>query len=167
MLCAPLKGELLPGDFHSRPSAHPLCYSIAYLFKAGEQFLPFSRVMPVEEIQARLQDSYLMRLEDGGEMLMGIVNRLYAEGRSDLLPLFKRLIQEVHPSDRKMSVFERQRAAERSVRTVYLHAHMDEDTFDCARAALCPDTVPLGPGRMVPACTYNLFYRQKDERFYV
>ena len=52
------------------------------------------------------------------------------------------------------------------MRTVYLHAHMDEDTFDCSRAMLCPDLVPAEPGRLIPACTYNLFYRMKDERFY-
>jgi hypothetical protein len=26
--------------------------------------------------------------------------------------------------------------------------------------------VPVEPGRLVPACTYNLLYRMKDERFY-
>ena len=62
---------------------------------------------------------------------------------------------------------ERQRLAEASVRTIYLHAHMDEDTFDCSRAMLCPDLVPTGPGRLVPACTYNLFYRMQDERFFI
>ncbi len=44
---------------------------------------------------------------------------------------------------------------------------MDEDTFDCSRAMMCPDLVPAEPGRLIPACTYNLFYRMKDERFYV
>jgi hypothetical protein len=32
---------------------------------------------------------------------------------------------------------------------------------------MCPDLVPAEPGRLIPACTYNLFYRMKDERFYV
>jgi hypothetical protein len=63
--------------------------------------------------------------------------------------------------------FERQRLAEQSVRTtIYSHAHMDEDTFDCSRAMLCPDLVPAEPGRWIPACTYNLFYRMRDERFF-
>ena len=30
-----------------------------------------------------------------------------------------------------------------------------------------PDLVPAEPGRLIPACTYNLFYRMLDERFYV
>jgi len=44
---------------------------------------------------------------------------------------------------------------------------MDEDTFDCSRAMLCPDLVPAEPGRLIPACTYNLFYRMLDDRFFV
>jgi len=61
---------------------------------------------------------------------------------------------------------ERQRRAEAMVRTVYIHAHMDEDNFDCTRAMLCPDLVPAEPGKWIPACTYNLIYRMRDERFY-
>ena len=65
-----------------------------------------------------------------------------------------------------LATFERQRLAESAVRTVYVHAHMDEDTFDCSRAMMCPDLAPAGPGKLVPACTYNLLYRMRDERFY-
>jgi hypothetical protein len=43
---------------------------------------------------------------------------------------------------------------------------MDEDTLDCSRAMLCPDLVPAEPGRLIPACTYNLFYRRQDPRFF-
>ena len=76
-------------------------------------------------------------------------------------------METLYPPDAPRSVFERQKLAESCVRTVYVHTHMDEDTFDCSRAMLCPDLVPSEPGRWIPACTYNLFYRQKDERFYV
>ena len=81
------------------------------------------------------------------------------------LATLRRLIEQLYPAGRAVSDFQRQQLAEASVRTVYLHAHMDEDTFDCSRAMLCPDLVPAEPGRMIPACTYNLFYRMQDERF--
>jgi len=57
------------------------------------------------------------------------------------------------------------RFAERNLRTVDIHAHMDEDTFDCSRAMLCPELVAAEPGRLIPACTYNLFHRMRDQRF--
>ena len=52
------------------------------------------------------------------------------------------------------------------VKTVTIHAHMDEDNFDLARVALCGDLVPDETGAMVPACSYNLLYRRKDPRFW-
>ena len=77
------------------------------------------------------------------------------------------MVEQLYPSGESVSEFDRQQIAESAVRTIYLHAHMDEDTFDCSRAMLCPDLVPAEPGRLVPACTYNLFYRVQDPRFYV
>jgi len=57
--------------------------------------------------------------------------------------------------------------AESAGRTITIHSHMNEDSFDCSRAMMCPDMVPAGPGRLIPACTYNLFHRQQHERFHV
>ncbi|MCP4113606.1 MAG: radical SAM protein [Desulfobacteraceae bacterium] len=167
ILCSGLNGEIEPSDFVSRPSAHPLCYSLCYFFKLENIFLPFSRVLTTEELHEKLKMSYLLRVDDNTDFFTDIINRLYAMGRTDVLPEFKKLIQRLFPSDRSLGQFERQKNAESSVRTIYIHSHMDEDTFDCSRAALCPDLVPSEPGRMIPACTYNLFYRRQDENFYV
>ena len=35
-----------------------------------------------------------------------------------------------------------------------------------ARLPVCPDQVPDPEGRLIPACAYNLFYREKDPRFW-
>jgi uncharacterized radical SAM superfamily Fe-S cluster-containing enzyme len=75
-------------------------------------------------------------------------------------------VDRVYPAGRSLSAAERQTVAEESLLAVYLHAHMDEDTFDVARVAVCPDQVPDPDGRLIPACAYNLFYRQKDPRFW-
>jgi uncharacterized radical SAM superfamily Fe-S cluster-containing enzyme len=53
-----------------------------------------------------------------------------------------------------------------TVKTIYIHSPMNEDTFDCSRAMQCPELVPSEPGKLIPACSYNLFYRMKDKRFY-
>jgi uncharacterized radical SAM superfamily Fe-S cluster-containing enzyme len=82
------------------------------------------------------------------------------------LKAFRGLVERLFPATGALSDFEQQRAAEEMVRTIYVHSHMDEDNFDCSRAMLCPDLVPAEPGRLIPACTYNLFYRMKDPRFY-
>ncbi|MFA6291544.1 MAG: radical SAM protein, partial [Victivallales bacterium] len=167
IVCSESRGELQFGDFSTRPSAHPLCYMTCYMLKAGDKFLPFARFVPEEKLKGMMRDSYLLRLENESEFFKDTINELYAKGDSCQLKIFRELVEQLYPGDRKVTMFERQRLAESSVRTVYIHSHMDEDNFDCSRAILCPDLVPSEPGRLIPACTYNLFYRMEDERFYV
>ena len=167
IVCNYSRGDLAFSDFVSRPAAHPLCYLTCYVLKSGEKLLPFARFAPAEKITALMEDSYLMRLQDQDAFFRDAINDLYSRSQHEELPLFRNLIERLYPAGRQPTVFERQRIAESAVRTVYVHAHMDEDTFDCSRAMLCPDLVPAEPGRMIPACTYNLFYRMQDERFYV
>ncbi len=72
-----------------------------------------------------------------------------------------------HPLCYLVGCISKERTAKSAVKTIYVHSYMDEDTFDCSRAMLCTDLVSSEPGRFIPACTYNLFYRMKDERFYI
>ena len=167
IVCEQSGGMLTPDDFMPRPSAHPLCYSLCYLVKSGDSFLPFLRFASPQRLAPLLAESYLIRLRDDDSLFREAIDELYARGETENLAVFRRLIEDLYPSDRAVGRFARQRLAERAVRTVYVHAHMDEDTFDCSRAMSCPDLVPTEPGRLVPACTYNLFYRMQDERFYV
>jgi uncharacterized radical SAM superfamily Fe-S cluster-containing enzyme len=160
-------GGLSGGDFFGRPSAHPLCYLLCYLLKDGEQCTPLTRLAPSKRIASLLRDSYLIRPENDVDFFTDLINQLYAEGKTEHLATLRKLVERLYPSGKTVSDFERQKIAESAVRTIYVHSHMDEDNFDCSRAMLCPDLVPAEPGRMIPACTYNLFYRQKDERFYV
>lgn len=167
IVCAASGGALSFSDFLPRPAAHPLCYLTCFMLKTNGKFLPLARLAPREEISARMRDSYLLRLEDGDRFFRGIVDRLYARKEAEQLKDLRRLVDQLFPVGRALSAFARQRLAESAVRSIYIHAHMDEDTFDAARAMLCPDLVPAEPGRLIPACAYNLFYRQQDERFYV
>jgi len=167
IVCKYSGGDLVFSDFVPRPSAHPLCYLTCYALKSGETLLPFARFAPAEKIAGLMRDSYLLRVDDQDAFFRDAMNDLYASNQPEQLTLFRNLIERLYPSGRRPTVFERQRIAESAVRTVYVHAHMDEDTFDCSRAMLCPDLVPAEPGRLIPACTYNLFYRMQDERFYV
>lgn len=166
-VCRHSNGVLEFSDFLPRPAAHPLCYLTCYLLRSRGRWLPFARFAPREKLLAWMADSYLMRLEGEESFFRTAIDELYARGEREQLAVFRELVEALYPRGVTRSAFERQRLAESCVRTVYVHAHMDEDTFDCSRAMQCPDLVPAEPGRWIPACTYNLFYRRKDERFYV
>jgi 7,8-dihydro-6-hydroxymethylpterin dimethyltransferase len=160
-------GELEFSDFVTRPSAHPLCYLICYALKTEAGMLPFTRFGDPGRLAGLIGESYLIRPEEGQDFFTDSVNQLYAQGRTREMAALRSLVERMYPPGLALGAFERQRIAESAVRTVYVHSHMDEDTFDCSRAMMCPDLVPAEPGRLVPACTYNLFYRMQDERFYV
>jgi uncharacterized radical SAM superfamily Fe-S cluster-containing enzyme len=166
-VCEQSNGVLEFNDFITRPSAHPLCYLVCYMLKSGSEMLPFVQFAPREKIEKLIQNSYLIRPENGNDFFMDIINQLYSEGKTEHLAVLRRLVEKMYPSKSSLTDFERQRIAESAVRTIYIHTHMDEDTFDCSRAMLCPDLVPSEPDRLIPACTYNLFYRMKDDRFYL
>ena len=166
IVCEHSGGALDPADFMPRPSAHPLCYSVCYMLASGGEFVPFTRFASRDTIAGLMRDSYLIRLEREDAFFRQAIDVLYSRGETAHLKVFRDLVERLYPQDRVLTVFERQGLAESAVRTVYIHSHMDEDTFDCSRAMLCPDLVPAEPGRLIPACTYNLFYRTQDPRFY-
>lgn len=166
LIAAASGGRLLPDDFTARPSAHPLCYRVGFLLRDGGRLAPLTRLAGMERTAALLSDSYLPRLGGDPTFIRDTANEAAARGAdpADLRAL-RALIEDCHPAQ-PLTEAERQRRAETRVRSIYVHAHMDEDSFDAARAMCCPDLVPTTPGRFVPACTYNLFHRRADPRFF-
>jgi uncharacterized radical SAM superfamily Fe-S cluster-containing enzyme len=140
---------------------------ICYALKTAPGILPFARFTDPHRLTDLIRDSYLVRPDEGQDFFADVINQLYAQGRTEHLQALRKLVEELYPAGKPLGTFDRQRIAESAVRTVYVHTHMDEDTFDCSRAMMCPDLVPAKPGQLIPACTYNLFYRMRDERFYV
>jgi len=161
-------GRMRREHFFPHPGAHPLCYSIAYYLKDEGGCRSLTDLFSVQELRGMIAGGYLLQPNDAfAETFKLALDRLWAEGSDP--PLLKRLremIDRLYPADRRLSAFDRQRLAEESILTVYLHAHMDEDTLDLGRLISCPDQVPDSAGRMIPACAYNIFYRRQDRRFF-
>jgi 7,8-dihydro-6-hydroxymethylpterin dimethyltransferase len=161
-------GEFRPSDFFPHSGAHPLCYSIAYYLKGPKRYHSLTAMFTVDELRSLLGQGYLLQPGEASENLFReAIDRLWASGDPEnLLPALKQLTARMYPVGQALSASARQKIAQESLLAVYLHAHMDEDTLDLARLAACPDQVPDPEGRLVPACSYNLFYRQKDPRFW-
>ncbi|MBF0501105.1 MAG: radical SAM protein [Candidatus Riflebacteria bacterium] len=52
--------------------------------------------------------------------------------------------------------------AQRNIKSIFLHAFMDADTFDITRVRKCCQVYPLRDGRFMPACVYNVLHRGKS-----
>jgi len=161
-------GELRRTDFFPHPAAHPLCYSVAYYLHNDGPYRSFTDFLTRAQLRDLLTGGYLLQPGEAVQREFKLaLDRLWAEGRDPaLLRQLKELLRRLYPPGRTLSAFERQRVAEGSILTIYLHAHMDEDTLDLARLAVCPDQVPDSAGRLIPACAYNIFYRSQDPRFF-
>ena len=163
-------GRIQQRDFLPLPTAHPLCYGVTYLLLDGDgQAHPFPRLLGREVTAQHLAAGYLLQPTAALERdLREAVDRLWADGGDPaMLGAVKQMLKTLYPAGEALTVHQRQRRAEQAVKTIYVHAHMDEDTYEVGRAMRCPDQVPVHAERLVGACSYNLFYRQQDERFWV
>ena len=167
-------GLLTPADFVSSPCAHPLCYQIAYLLIDPDgAAIPFTRFMPAAELRAALSDRLYLeptaRLEDS---LTAAIDRLWLEADDSpeaarTLGLLRRLLEAMFPAGRPLSREAAMRAGERAIKAIYVHSHMDEETFDTERAVDCCDSNCYANGSTIPVCNYNVLYRETEARFTV
>jgi 7,8-dihydro-6-hydroxymethylpterin dimethyltransferase len=167
------EGKIRWQDFVPSPLAHPHCYSISYLLMLdGGGYVPFTRLASRKVLFELLQDSlYIEPRERLEQVFRDIIDRLWSEPDAvpeseRVLATIKRLLGQMYPSSGKQpTLLERRRIAERAVKAIYIHSHMDEESFDVARIMKCPVGVPDTDGSNIPTCSYNVLYREKDPRF--
>jgi len=159
-------------DFVPSPLAHPHCYSICYVLCLDDGgYVPFARLASRAKLFELLGDSlYIEPREPLEQVFRDLIDDLWAGPEripesARVLATIKRLLNDLFPSDRRLSILERQKISERAVKAIYIHSHMDEENFDVARIMKCPVGVPQEDGGNIPTCSYNVLYREKDARF--
>ncbi|HVY24948.1 MAG TPA: radical SAM protein [Polyangiaceae bacterium] len=159
-------------DFVPSPLAHPHCYSICYLLLLDDGgYVPFTRFLGRARLFELLGDSiYIQPRERIEQMLRDAIDELWAAPESlpeseAVLKTLKRLVREMFPESGALSLAERQKIAERASKAIYIHSHMDEESFDVSRIMKCSVGVPETDGSNIPTCAYNVLYREKDARF--
>jgi uncharacterized radical SAM superfamily Fe-S cluster-containing enzyme len=170
-------GLLRVGDFVPSPAAHPLCYLVTYLLELPgdlpDRWLPFPRFMTPQDLRGMLAG--MLYLEPTAAMearLADVIARLWsgelacdAPGVSsdDVLARLKQLATEAFAPT--VATADRMRRAEKMSKAVYVHSHMDEDTFDTDRIRQCCVGIREPDGTNIPSCAYNTLYRNRDARF--
>lgn len=156
-----------PTDFVPHPGAHPLCYHVAYVLldPAGGPPLSLAALVGREALSEALTERlYLEPTPALEEALRDAIDRAFAEGGPDAdraTAALRNLLDAISTADPADPL----RPAERWVKAIYLHAHMDEETFDTERAARCCDVNVKPDGRTVPICNDNVLYRESEARF--
>lgn len=164
-------------DFVPSPVAHPMCYLVCYLLRLPEgRWLPMSRFMDVHVIRSMLRESlYLEPSQAIEDALQDAINRIWSGevsesdigldgvGPDDVLGAIKLMITELYSG--ALSNEQQMQKAETFTKAIYIHTHMDEESFDSDRIRQCCVGMPGSDGSNVPSCAYNVLYRERDERF--
>jgi len=125
--------------------------------------------MTVEDLRSLLASGlYIEPTPDTEDVLQSVINRLWAgdiecQDTDAVLAALKDLIANVFAAD--LSPAERLRRSEAATKAIYIHTHMDEETFDTDRIRMCPVGMPGPDGSNIPSCAYNILYRERDARF--
>jgi 7,8-dihydro-6-hydroxymethylpterin dimethyltransferase len=156
-------------DFFSLGSYHPLCYSAAYYFIYNEKMIPLTKLLRKELLTQFSENSYLISSEtDFSSHFQDGINNLWSEGADEsMLQMLRQFIKELYPPDNRITPRQRRLLAQKRIKMVLIHPHMDKNNFDLGRISLCGDLVPDESGAMIPACAYNLIYRKMDTRFWI
>jgi uncharacterized radical SAM superfamily Fe-S cluster-containing enzyme len=164
------QGALRITDFVPSPSAHPMCYLITYLLRLNDgRWLPFPRFMERSDLRELLKGSlYLEPTPEVEQRLQEVINRLWAQDSANadhamVLATLKDLLKRMFAPH--LTLDERTRIGEQSSKAIYVHSHMDEETFDTDRIRQCCVGIREPDGTNIPSCAYNILYRNRDTRF--
>ncbi|HEU0029982.1 MAG TPA: radical SAM protein [Kofleriaceae bacterium] len=163
-------GALRVSDFVPSPAAHPLCYLVTYVLRLDDgRWLPFPRFMEPADLRELLAGMlYLEPTKAMEAKLADIVTRLWAgdlacDDTDLVLDALRALADDAFAPG--LDPRERLRRAETRTKAIYIHSHMDEDTFDTDRIRQCCVGIREPDGTNIPSCAYNTLYRDRDARF--
>jgi hypothetical protein len=102
------------------------------------------------------------------KVFLDAIDRLWIEDDDEsarILGVLSRLVRRMFPVGQALTRPESLSISERAIKAVYVHTHMDEENFDVERVARCCDSNCYADGSTIPVCSYNVLYREKEERF--
>ncbi len=152
-------------DFSPLPCCHPACFSLAF-FLAGEngEATSLGKLFDAETCLEAVTNRAIFGLdEDAHERMKALVYDLWS-GPAAHVPESQRVLRTIRQllrqlNERRAGCFDPRAAfslGERAIKSVFVHAFMDADTFDLARARRCCNGYPQEDGTVIPACVRNV-----------
>lgn len=157
------------GDFLPLPCSHPLCFSLAfYLMLKDGRAVSISQLTDAATMMDAVANKVFFGLDESEhEQLKQFIYQLWSgpvgavpEGPAVLATL-RGLLREI--SCGSACGFDSRRSftrMERKIKSIFIHAFQDVDTFDLARVRRCCQAYPQPDGSLVPACVQNVLRRQ-------
>ncbi len=158
-------------DFQPLPCSHPLCFSLAfYLVLDGGGTVSLHQFVDDAQWRNALANRTVFGLdeEDTNHMRDMIYDIWSREGsQAGLRPCMSETVMKTLHAVLDEMAGERFdprhafSAAERRVKSIFIHAFQDADTFDLARVRRCCNAYPQTDGSFIPACVHNVLGRRR------
>jgi uncharacterized radical SAM superfamily Fe-S cluster-containing enzyme len=160
-------------DFFPLPCPNPECVSLTYLLRLDDgRFVPFPRFVDMtKHLHLLSQSATLEPNQETEAALHEIIHDLWSTSgevpdSEGILRALRRVSQEIF-SGGKADLRQQVRISERQAKSIFIHHYMDAHTFDLARVMKCCHHYPRPNGRLMPVCSFNLFYRKKEDNPFV
>jgi hypothetical protein len=151
-------------DFLPLPCCYPTCFSLAfYLTLEGGGAVSLSSLASPEVVAQAVANRVFYGLDpDEHRRLKEMVYDVWSAPAAAVpdservLAALRGLVREVFPAGAGFDPRRTFVAAERRVKSVFVHAFQDADTFDLARVRRCCNAYPQADGRLIPCCVRNV-----------
>ncbi len=153
-------------DFSPLPCSHPACFSLAFYLRAEDGgFVSMKQLVNAERYLDMICNRTLPGTDESSYRCMTDAVYDLWSGPAGLLPDSRRALGAAR---RLLAGIEHAgyapgralAAAERSIKSIFIHQFMDRDSFDLSRARKCCQVYPQPDGRMIPACVHNCLGRR-------
>lgn len=153
-------------DFAPLPCSHPLCFSLAfYLVLEDGGTVSLSQLVGASKMMDSLSNRTVFGLDrDEQENLRDMIYEIWS-GPAAAAPDSKAVMTTLRSilDELSCSCFAPRKAftiAERYVKSIFVHAFQDSETFDLSRVRRCCQAYPQPDGKLAPACVHNIHGRK-------
>jgi 7,8-dihydro-6-hydroxymethylpterin dimethyltransferase len=157
-------------DFSPLPCSHPLCFSLAfYLMLDGGGKISINRLVEASQWLDALANRTVFGLdEEEHDRMKDMIYDLWsgpaatAPDSQSVLKTLRGILDEL--ASRRFEPRQAFSITERRIKSIFIHAFQDADTFDLARVRRCCNGYPQPDGRLMPACVHNVFGRSAPQQ---
>ncbi len=157
--------SVAPDDFVPLPCSHGLCFSLAfYLMLDDGNAVSLNRLVDADAILDTTANRVIFGLDpDEHTKLKEWIYAIWSGGagsapdNKSAMDTLRNILRDL--SNKKHCCFDPRRMfqdMERKVKSIFIHAFQDVDSFDLARARRCCNAYPQADGRLLPACIRNV-----------
>ena len=156
-------------DFAPLPCSHPLCFSLAYYLVLNDgRTVSLNQLVDASEMMDSLANRTVFGLEkEEQEYLKDMIYEIWS-GPAGTAPDSESVMKALRSilDEMSCSCFDPRKAftiAERHIKSIFIHAFQDAETFDLSRVRRCCQAYPQPDGKLIPACVHNVLGRRNPE----